>query len=153
MSELVIREATGDVGALAERILRALPDWFGIEESLLEYVADARVMPTWEALLDGESVGFVTVKRHVPGSWEVHCLAVLRPTHGRGVGRALVARVEDEARRAGQRMIHVKTMGPSRPNAEYAATLRFYEAIGFVALEERMDIWGKTPCLFLAKAL
>ena len=49
--------------------------------------------------------------------------------------------------------LHVKTLGPSRPNAEYAATREFYRQMGFRPLEEN-GLWGATnPCLMLIKHL
>jgi hypothetical protein len=47
----------------------------------------------------------------------------------------------------------VKTLGPSRANAAYAATRRFYEAVGFEPIEEFSDLWEENPCLFMIKAL
>jgi len=71
-----------------ERILRTLPRWFGIEESLLEYVRDADRFPTFHALEASESVAFLTVRQHFPQSWEVHCIGVLASKRGQGIGAA-----------------------------------------------------------------
>jgi coenzyme F420-0:L-glutamate ligase/coenzyme F420-1:gamma-L-glutamate ligase len=46
----------------------------------------------------------------------------------------------------------VKTLGPSRPDREYGRTRAFYEALGFVALEELHDLWDEdNPALILLK--
>lgn len=46
----------------AERILRTLPSWFGIEEALQEYVQDVERLPTFVAR-DGQTiVGFITIR-------------------------------------------------------------------------------------------
>lgn len=48
----------------------------------------------------------------------------------------------------------MKTFGPSGDSVEYERTRRFYEGVGFVAMEERTDIWGPdNPCLMLVKPL
>lgn len=47
----------------------------------------------------------------------------------------------------------VKTMGPSKPSAECAATLEFYLGMGFARLEEFQGAWPGIPCLVLAKSL
>ncbi|MBS0658919.1 MAG: GNAT family N-acetyltransferase [Verrucomicrobia bacterium] len=141
-----------ELAPTAERILRALPAWFGIESSLVEYVEDVRRMPTWAAFDAARAIGFVSVRVHFPTSWEVHVLAAEEP-HRRGVGRALVGAVERAARDAGARLLHVKTLGPARPNAEYARTRAFYEGVGFLPLEERLDLWAGNPCLFMVKPL
>src|SRR5581483_4267167 len=70
----------------------------------------------------------------------------------RGIGRALVAEAESWCRAHGIRHLQVKTLGPSRPSSEYAATRAFYEAVGFVALEELPGLWSHdNPTLILIK--
>lgn len=137
-----------------ERILRALPDWFGIEESLVQYVADAKRFETLVAIGTAEDIiGFVTIRRHFPESGEIHCLAVVPSEHGRGVGRGLVAAVEQRLIAGGAAFLQVKTLGPSRPSEFYARTLAFYRAVGFAPLEELHGLWGAIPCLMLVKKL
>lgn len=57
----------------------------------------------------------------------------------------LIAQAEKWACSRGCSTLFVKTMGPSKPNAEYAATLRFYRAMGFAPLEEFHKEWGASP--------
>jgi hypothetical protein len=48
--------------------------------------------------------------------------------------------------------LQVKTLGPSRPCERYKRTRRFYEARGFVPLEELHAVWDENnPCLILVK--
>jgi len=61
---------------------------------------------------------------------------------------------EEELRAEGVRYLQVKTLGPSRPDDEYERTRRFYEARGFVPLEEMFGVWLEDdPMLILVKAL
>ena len=48
--------------AVAEQILRTLPQWFGVESALLQYAADARTLPTFVALSDRAVIGFVSLR-------------------------------------------------------------------------------------------
>ena len=68
-----------------ERLLRALPDWFGIEESTQGYVADAARLPTYLAYADDHeaAVGALMVNRHYPESAEIHLMAVDPALHRR----------------------------------------------------------------------
>ena len=60
---------------------------------------------------------------------------------------------EADAVSRGVRLLEVKTLGPSHPDAGYALTRRFYEKRGFLPLEET-DLWGEgTPCLIMVKPL
>jgi hypothetical protein len=47
----------------------------------------------------------------------------------------------------------VKTLGASRESEHYARTRRFYEARGFVPLEEFPNLWPGNPALQLVKRL
>src|SRR6516164_5524536 len=91
-----------------ERLLRDLPEWFGIEESILEYVEDARTLPTVVAL-DGDAVvGACVLREHTQAAAEIEVLAVERARHRQGIGRHLVATVEDELRARGVALLQVK---------------------------------------------
>ncbi len=149
-----IVEVVSDKGKLCRTVLEALPDWFGIPEAIDHYVAEAEEMPMFAVLADGERVGFASVKKHFATAAEIYVMGILPAHHRRGLGRRLMAAVEDFARGEGVGFLTVKTLGPSRENAEYAGTRRFYQALGFQPVEEFPTLWGeKNPCLFLAKAL
>jgi ribosomal protein S18 acetylase RimI-like enzyme len=139
--------------SLVEPILRSVPDWFGIEEATLAYIADSARKPTCIASNNAQSVGFLTVTHHNPHSAEVHCIAVHRDHHGSGVGTTLLRHVESLLRRDGVRFLQVKTLGPSKPSLQYARTLHFYLSRGFTPLEEVQGLWPGIPCLILVKAL
>jgi GNAT superfamily N-acetyltransferase len=141
-------------GALCERMLRGLPEWFGIESSIRDYAAAAETMPMF-AIRSGDGVaGFLSLHRQTPATAEIHVMAVDRRLHRRGVGRALVEAAAESARRDGCRLISVKTLSPSRASDEYEKTRRFYEAMGFLPVEELKTLWGEAnPCLLMVRPL
>jgi ribosomal protein S18 acetylase RimI-like enzyme len=144
--------------AAVERLLRALPDWFGIEEAIVSYVADAARMDCWLARGGADDaadvVGALLAVRHFPVAAEVHLMAVAPSWRRRGVGRALLDAVEAELVADGVRLLQVKTLSPSRPNEAYAQTRAFYARMGFLPLEELPELWGPAnPCLVMVKAL
>lgn len=150
--------AGSDAASHAERILRTLPDWFGIESSLMRYVADSTRWPTWFAGLDEGGAGaspawFVTIHQHFAEAAEIHCLAVLPAYHRSGIGRALVEFAESWLRERGVCYLQVKTLGPSRPCEFYDRTREFYTAVGFVPIEEFQELWPGNPCLMLVKSI
>lgn len=150
---ITVRPLRGDEGRLPDAILRSLPDWFGIEEATRMYAEETMRLAAWVAEISGEPAGFIAIKRHFPETADIFVIAVQPEHHRRGVGRALVEHGAAWARGEGCRLMMVKTMGPSRPNAEYAATLRFYLGMGFARLEEFQGVWPGMPCLALARAL
>lgn len=157
------REPGGPVGVArrdapvpdeVERLLATVPEWFGRPAENAAYVEAARTAETWTVRdEDGTVVGVALVERHGAQAAELHLLVVDRAAHGRGVGTALVAAVEADAVRRGVRLLEVKTLGPSHPDAAYARTRRFYASVGFLPLEETA-LWGAdTPCLIMVKPL
>ncbi len=142
-------------------LLRDLPEWFGLEVSNGEYVAAAGDRLTYLARSasssagpGGAPAGALLVARHFPASAEIYWLGVSRSLHRQGVGRALVSALEADLIADNVSFLFVKTLGPSHPDAGYAKTRLFYEAIGFAPLEELHDLWSPdNPCLIMIKAL
>jgi len=146
-----IVEVTEGRGALCRRILDALPAWFGIPEAVDDYVRGVETLPTYAVEVAGARVGLVALREHLAASAEIYVMGVLPAHHRRGLGRLLIGAALDHARRRGLRLLTVKTLGPSRPNDEYARTRAFYAAAGFVPVEE-LPLWGPTnPCLIMAR--
>lgn len=80
---------------VVETLLRGLPEWFGIEESLNDYVEQARGLPTYTANVDETAAGVVLVRQHLPGAAEIILMAVDRAS----TGAASVARCWHASRR------------------------------------------------------
>lgn len=137
-----------------ERLLGTVPEWFGQPEANAEYIEAARTMETWTVRRpDGRVVGLTLINRHFPWVAEIHLTLVDRSAHGTGVGTSMLSAIEADAVARGVRLLQVKTLGPSHPDAGYARTRHFYEKCGFLPLEET-DLWGEgTPCLFMVKPL
>jgi len=151
---LEIVEAVAGKGAVCETILRSLPDWFGIEEAILGYVRDVESMPMLVARSGPHVAGFLSFRHHFPWSAEIHVMGVLPERHRAGVGRGLVASLEERLRLHGVELLQVKTLGPSRACPEYERTRAFYEAMGFRPLEEMPRLWGEAnPCLLMIKPI
>lgn len=86
-----------------DRLLRSLPDWFGIESAIVDYVARADELPAYLAWpapgspvpgTGRQPVGVLLAARHFPQSAEIYLMAVEptvhraghRPDPGRGAG-------------------------------------------------------------------
>jgi coenzyme F420-0:L-glutamate ligase/coenzyme F420-1:gamma-L-glutamate ligase len=127
---------------IAERVLRDLPDWFGIEQATQEYIDGTAQLTTFAAGDDA----FLSLKRHTPSAAEIWVMGVRRERHRSGLGRALVRTAEAWCRGAGIEYLQVKTQ------AGYHDTRAFYEACGFTALEVFPELWDPAnPALQLIK--
>jgi ribosomal protein S18 acetylase RimI-like enzyme len=153
MFEIVSIEAGR--GTLARAILSALPEWFGIPQSVDDYVGACEQLPMFAArLADGSFVGFLSVKMQTPVAAEALVLGVERAWHRRGCGRALFAAAETFIAARGARYLTVKTLAASDPDPFYNATRKFYEAIGFEPIEVFPTLWNAdNPCLLMLKPI
>ena len=151
---LRISEREFGSGAICRAILATIGDWFGMPASNAEYERLAETGPAVIAVQDGAAVGLMLLKRHFATTLEVYFIGVERGRHRQGAGRALMTHAEALARAEGRRFVMVKTQGPSANYEPYERTRRFYEALGYAALEE-LDIgWGpENPTLIMAKAV
>ncbi len=140
--------------ARCEPIMRALPDWFGIEEALVRYINEVEHLPTFIACQDEQVIGFLSVKQHNPYSAEIHVLAIIKEMHRQGVGRQLLDQAERYLRARNVEFLQLKTLSDSHPDEGYAKTRAFYLAVGFRPLEELTTLWGEqNPCLLMVKRL
>ena len=142
-------ELPAERSRICERVLRDLPEWFGIEEATAAYIRDVAELPTFAA----DDDGLLSLKLHTSHAAEVYVMGVRRERHGQGLGTALVAAAETYLRERGVEYLQVKTLGPSHADEGYERTRRFYEARGFVPLEEIHGLWEGNPCLLMVKSL
>jgi len=140
---------------ICEKILRDIPEWFGLEEATLMYKKKIEDQITFVAY-DGElAVGFLGIAQHFDKSYEIYVMGVLKKYHRQGIGRLLVVESEEYIRTKGAgAYLQVKTLSGSHPDKGYAKTRAFYEAMGFVPLEEFKTLWDENnPCLVYIKSL
>ena len=147
-----VRIEQGTDPAATERILRALPERFGLEQSLLDHVAAAKRLPGHLARPGDDVVGLLLVERHFPTAAEIHRMAVAPAHHRTGVGRRLVAAAEAELAADGVRLLQVKTRS-DRPTLTqaYRGTRGFSATMGFAPLEVLADLGPGNPCLIMVK--
>jgi len=139
---------------ICDDTLRVLPDWFGVEASIVDYVGQVRSMPFYAAFDDTRPVGFVAVKVHNTFTVEVCVMGILKEYHRHGIGGKLIERCEAYCRENGMEFLTVKTLAESVESESYKKTRLFYQAMGFRPLEVFPLLWDKdNPCLFMAKSV
>jgi GNAT superfamily N-acetyltransferase len=154
MPMIEVVEISDGKAALCREILDDLPEWFGLPDAKAAYVAASTQLPMLAGRLDGEAVAFVSLKPHTAFSLELYVLGVKRRFHRRRVGSALVDAAEHFARGLGRRFLTVKTLAPVVTDPHYAATRRFYEAMGFLPIEVFPTLWdADNPCMLMIKPL
>ena len=116
-------------------ILRALPEWFGIEAAISQYASEIDRLPTFLAGSPAGVLGFLSLKLHNLYSAEVYVMGVRPESQHSGVGRALMKEAQSWLKQQGCEYLQVKTLGPSDEDLNYAKTRAFYAAMGFRPLE------------------
>ncbi len=134
-------------------ILKTLPEWFGDAEAVSGYLNDLTILETYIAQREAEIVGFAAIKRKGTHVTEIHVMGVAREVRRRGVGRALINRMVDDLARSGIKWLIVQTLGPSDAESAYVETRAFYEAMGFVALQEFRQAGWTGPTLVMVRTL
>jgi ribosomal protein S18 acetylase RimI-like enzyme len=151
---LTIDGPVNEISAECEAILRSVPEWFGIEEALLEYVANTAKLSTF-VIRDGLlALGFVSLRRHFAHAWEIDCIAIHATARNKGLGTLLLRHAERWLVAQGARFLQVKTIAAESPNAHYAQTRAYYQRMGFVEIEVFPELWDpRNPCLQMLKNL
>ena len=139
---------------VANKILRQLPEWFGIEESTNEYINTSRETEFLAAYDADELVGFISVKFNNKYTAEIYVMGASKAYHNKGIGKKLLIEAEKLIKEQGCKFLMVKTLGESHPDVHYKKTREFYKKLGFYPLEEIKEIWGEeNPCLLMVKNL
>ncbi|MEM5773474.1 MAG: GNAT family N-acetyltransferase, partial [Anaerolineaceae bacterium] len=144
--------------AACEKILRSLPDWFGIESSICGYMEEVGQLPTFTAStasMEDEPVGFLALKLHNRYAAEVYVMGILTAWQRRGLGRAILSAAESWLLEQGVEYLQVKTLADTHPDPFYARTREFYLRMGFRPLENFEEkMWGsENPCLLMVKRI
>ena len=137
-----------------EEILRLLPDWFGVEASLMDYVNTVSNYPFFCAMKGDICIGFFSICIHHERTGEIYVCAIHPEYHGMGVGTALFEHAEAFLKAEKCDYFMVKTLSPLRNSESYNLTRKFYAAVGFVDFYTDINIWDhENPCLMMIKNL
>jgi len=145
---------SGDKSVICNKILRVLPDWFGVEASIVDYVQQVKELPFIAAYDDDVAIGFVALKPHTQYASEICVMGVLSEYHRRGIGKRLINACEQICRENKTEFLTVKTLAESRESKSYEKTRQFYLSQGFKPIEVFPTVWDEeNPCLLMIKAV
>jgi len=138
LHEVSLRPATPADAPAMLAVARQLPQWFnegGYEQMSRDFPDHRGVV----AVLDGQIVGFVTwwPSPEQPDAMEITWLGVAPHLRARGIGRQLVAAMEESLRTNGIHTVTVSTLAATVDYPPYEETRQFYGRLGFRS--ERID--------------
>ncbi|HWI51335.1 MAG TPA: GNAT family N-acetyltransferase [Symbiobacteriaceae bacterium] len=144
MHEVSIRPATlADAPAMLA-VARQLPQWFN-EGGFEQMSRDLSVHHGAVAVQDGQIVGFVTwsPSPELTDAMDISWLGVAPHLRGGGIGRRLVAAMEESVRTGGIHTVTVSTLAETCDYPPYEETRQFYFRLGFRT--ERIDKGHYSP--------
>ena len=111
------------------------PTWFH-ETHIIDMPIDLQHQHGFVAVDQNKIVGFVSCSSE-DGIPYICKLGVDPTMHRKGIGRRLVAAVEEDVRETGAGIVQVTAMGWTRPfNRPYSETRAFYKALGFKVVKK-----------------
>lgn len=151
----MIREITDDIEKqrIAREILIDLPEWFGIEEALNDYV-DSVVKYPFIVIEEDEVIGFYSLREENPETLDMYVLGIKKKYHGKGYGSKLQNFIDAWAKEKGYKRLIVLTLSSKSTDKNYAMTRDFYHKVGFVDMYESDKIWDEyNPTLIMMKVI
>lgn len=140
--------------AITEDVLRDLPEWFGIEDAIKEYVHGVKDKPFFAAFDKDNPVGFYCVRKENDYVLDLYVLGIKRSHHRLGIGKNLQSHVEAYALTKGYQYLMVLTLAKKSYDEAYLKTRKFYLDIGFIDFYQNDDIFSKDdPCQIMLKKL
>ena len=137
---------------ICNNTLRALPDWFGSEPSIIDYTENVQQMPFYAAYQENKAAGFVAIKVHNQHTAEIYVMGILKEYHRQGIGKALISQCINYCKEHKKDFLTVKTLDASSNHKPYNKTRHFYLSTGFKPLEVFPQLWDKdNPCLFMCR--
>ena len=127
-------------------ILEALPEWFGLPDSREEYITESSNRPFFAAYDENKPIGFVYLDETGKDTVELYVMGILKEYHRQGIGRKLVEKAKELAKRKGYSFMQVKTVQMGKYK-EYDKTNCFYLSLGFKEFEIFPTLWDEwNPC-------
>ncbi len=132
----------GQVAAIVEVAGVFRPDEVEVALEVFDAFCDAPGKDYWAVAAFGESEELAGFALYGPtpctvDTWDLYWIAVHPSSHGSGVGRGLMERVESHMRAEGARLCAIETSSRD----EYSATRRFYVACGYAEVARIADFY------------
>ncbi len=125
---------SGEKQKICRVILESLSDWFEIEESREQYIADSAGQVFFAATEGVEPVGFLCLKETGKDTLELAVMGVLKEYHRHGIGKKLFTSAKAYAMEKGYSFMQVKTVETGYYE-DYDNTNKFYQSLGFKEFE------------------
>ena len=130
---ITVRSALDEDVDACVNVLALLPDHFtpDTHDELRSTFSDGRAWVATDDRQGSDVVGFLFIRQRYERAVEITFAAVAPSRRRSGIGSALVEVALADLRRAGVRLVEVKTLDASSDYEPYVSTRAFWEAAGF----------------------
>lgn len=137
---------------ICDKVLRTLPDWFGIEEAIVEYGQEVKQLDFIKVEYHHMVIGFCAYKVNYGINCDLYVLGIYHDFHRFGIGSKLIEYINNEVKKQEVKYLSVKTLSDTHVDSYYGKTRNFYIKNGFYPFEELPNLWGEeNPCLLMIK--
>lgn len=149
----IIRPLIESDHAAVNKVVAGLPDWFDEHARTMAIPIDIQYQTGFVAERQGTVVGFITLYV-AEGKLNIGWLGVQHKLHRQGIGRLLLGKADEVAKRMGIRELALYTLGDGVDYEPYERTRHFYFANGFqVYQRNQTDNDGCSEEIKLSKAV
>lgn len=135
-------------------VLEVLPEWFGNEEAIIQYVEESKEQIVLAAFdLYGNSIACICLKETSKAVLEVSVIGVRKDYQRKGIGKLLMSIATKYAADNCYRLLQVKTIEEGH-FVTYDQTNEFYKSQGFFKFEVFPSLWSEEhPCQVYTKII
>ena len=135
---------------ITKDVLTDLPEWFGIPESVTEYIEESSKMVYYACFDNEDPVGLLAINTTSECTAEIYVMGIKKKYHRRGIGKQLFEKCMKWCKDNGYEFLQVKTLDSANPDKYYAETRKYYRAMGFKPFETFKTLWDPSnPCLVM----
>lgn len=125
----IVEISSDDAANLCQKIIGALPQYFGLPEANARYIEGVKFNHNFAAKIDDRFCGMISLQYNQDGNCNIFWLGISPDTHGIGVGTKLINHIEKVSIKKGIKTLTVETLSPDELDENYS--YNFYKKVGF----------------------
>lgn len=113
-----------------------------LDDMIADYFNNSKTKDIWFTAVENNlpiALGFCAPEQLTEGTYNLYAIGVKEDNQGKGIGRKMMAYLENRLKQDGQRVLIVETSG----TLALALTRKFYEQLGYTKEAIIRDFWAE----------
>ena len=113
-----------------------------LDDMISDYFNNPETQDIWfTAIQDGKpiSIGYCAPETLTEGTFNLYAIGIRSDIQGKGIGRQMMAYIEEELAKSGHRILIVETSG----SPDFQLTRQFYEKLNYTKEAVIRDFWSE----------